>query len=134
MQAFLDVLTHWLLTRGIRVVVIIVGAFIVIRILRLIIGRYKEKMVPRATAEIERGKRTETLSRILIQVARAVILTAAFLMCLKEVGIAIAPLLAGVGIVGLAVGFGAQSLVKDIISGFFILLENHMNVGDVVRI
>jgi len=61
-------------------------------------------------------------------------LTAASLMVLESLGINIGPLLAGAGVIGLAVGFGAQSLVKDVISGFFILLENHMNVGDVVGI
>ena len=65
---------------------------------------------------------------------RVVVLTAVLLMILKEIGIDIGPLLAGAGVVGLAVGFGGQSLVKDVIGGFFILLENHMNVGDVVEI
>jgi small-conductance mechanosensitive channel len=134
MKAIIDSLVQWLLAHGIRVAAIIVVAFIVIRIFRLIIRRFKERIVPPEEVEMERAKRTETLARILLQIVRIVVIVAAVLMCLKEVGIDIGPLLAGVGIVGLAVGFGAQSLVKDIISGFFILLENRMNVGDVVKI
>jgi small conductance mechanosensitive channel len=62
------------------------------------------------------------------------ILVVATMMILKEFGVEIGPLLAAVGIVGLAVGFGAQSLVKDVISGFFILLEDQIRVGDVVQV
>jgi small conductance mechanosensitive channel len=134
MKAVTDFLIQWFLAHGIRVVAIIVGAFIVFRILKLIIWKFKERIAPTEEVEIERAKRTETLARILLQIVRIVILIVAVLMCLREVGIDIGPLLAGVGIIGLAVGFGAQSLVKDIISGFFILLENRMNVGDVVKI
>ncbi|HVO76463.1 MAG TPA: mechanosensitive ion channel family protein, partial [Candidatus Bathyarchaeia archaeon] len=72
--------------------------------------------------------------KIVENTLRVSILVAAILMILRQVGIEIAPLLAGAGIVGLAVSFGAQSLVKDVINGFFILLENNMNVGDVVEI
>ncbi|MBN1164989.1 MAG: mechanosensitive ion channel family protein, partial [Candidatus Krumholzibacteriota bacterium] len=101
---------------------------------RLVIRKFKDRLGAPERVGIERAKRTETLAQILETTARALILIAASLMCLKELGIDIGPLLAGIGIVGLAVGFGAQSLVKDVISGFFILLENRMNVGDVVKI
>jgi small conductance mechanosensitive channel len=84
--------------------------------------------------EAERAKRADTLAKIIENTLRVAILLAAVLMILRQVGIEIAPLLAGAGIVGLAVSFGAQSLVKDIINGFFILLENNMNIGDVVEI
>jgi small conductance mechanosensitive channel len=134
MRAIIDSLVQWLFAHGIRVAAIILVAFIVVRIFRLMIRRLKERIGPPEEVEVERAKRTETLARIILQIVRIVVLVIAVLMCLKEVGIDIGPLLAGVGIVGLAVGFGAQSLVKDIISGFFILLENRMNVGDVVRI
>lgn len=132
--AFFDTAFQWLITGGVRIVVIIIGAFIVIRIFKFIIRRSKDRIAAGGKADLEHSKRMETLARLLEATARVVILLAAFLMVLKEIGINIGPLLAGAGIVGLAVGFGAQSLVKDIISGFFILLENHMNVGDVVRI
>ena len=129
-----ETLLQWLLTSGVRIAAIVIGAFIVIRIFKIIIRKSKDKLGPPDKIGIERAKRTETLAKILETTARVVILIAAFLMVLKEVGIDIGPLLAGAGIIGLAVGFGAQSLVKDVISGFFILLENQMNVGDVVAI
>lgn len=126
--------SHWLLTSGIRIGAIIIGSFFVIRLFRVLIEKSKDKLSPPEKVGIERRKRTETLARIMETTARVLVLLAAFLMVLKEVGIEIGPLLAGAGILGLAVSFGAQNLVRDVISGFFILLENHMNVGDVVQI
>ena len=79
-----------------------------------------------------REKRGRTISQLLRSVGRVVIVTLAILLTFN-VFINIAPILAGAGILGLAVSFGAQSLVKDIISGFFILLENQFAVGDVIE-
>jgi small-conductance mechanosensitive channel len=129
-----NALASWLLTNGTRVVAIIIGAFVAIWIIRIFVYKSKRKIGDPDRVGIERAKRTETLARIVETTLRVVILIAALLMVLKQVGIEIGPLLAGAGIVGLAVGFGAQSLVKDVIGGFFILLENHMNVGDIVEI
>ena len=134
MKTLIDIFLQWLLSHGIRIVAIAVAAFIIVQIFRVIIRKFEKRMVQPGKMEGERAKRTETLTRITETIVRIVILSTALLMCLKEFGIDIAPLLAGVGIVGLAVGFGAQSLVKDVINGFFILLENRMNVGDVVEI
>jgi small-conductance mechanosensitive channel len=134
MREFLNALTQWALSSGIRVAIIIVGAFVVLRLFKLLMRKSKQKFTRAERLDVEGQKRAETLSRILENTLRVVVLIAALLMVLKEVGIDIGPLLAGAGIVGLAVGFGAQSLVKDIISGFFILFENQMNVGDVVGI
>ncbi|HER44425.1 MAG TPA: mechanosensitive ion channel family protein, partial [Candidatus Eisenbacteria bacterium] len=130
----INAVTEWLLTNGTRVAAIIIGALIAIWVIRILVGKFKTKIGDPDRVNIERAKRTETLARIVETTFRVVILLAALLMVLKQVGIEIAPLLAGAGIVGLAVGFGAQSLVKDVIGGFFILLENHMNVGDIVSI
>ena len=129
-----NVVAHWLLTNGTRVVAIIVGSLVAIWIIKVFVHKSKRKIGDPDRVGIERAKRTETLARIVETTLRVVILIAAFLMVLKQVGIEIGPLLAGAGIIGLAVGFGAQSLVKDVIGGFFILLENHMNVGDIVEI
>jgi small-conductance mechanosensitive channel len=129
-----NALASWLLTNGTRVVAIIIGAFVAIWIIRIFVYKSKRKIGDPDRVGIERAKRTETLARIVETTLRVVILIAALLMVLKQVGIEIGPLLAGAGIVGLAVGFGAQSLVKDVIGGFFILLENHMNVGYIVEI
>ncbi len=79
-------------------------------------------------------QRSATLSQILHSTARALIAFAGIMMALSEVGINITPILASAGIAGLTVGFGAQSLVKDVITGFFILLEDQYGVGDIVEI
>lgn len=134
MNIGIDAVTNWLITNGSRIAVIIIGSLLAIWIIRIVIGRSKRKLVLPDKYGVERAKRTETLSRLVETTLSVVILTGALLMILKQVGIEIGPLLAGAGVVGLAIGFGAQSLVKDVIGGFFILLENHMNVGDVVKI
>ncbi|WP_137791360.1 mechanosensitive ion channel family protein [Bacillus sp. E(2018)] len=79
-------------------------------------------------------RRENTLFRLLDNVASYVIYFVAILTILTEFGVDIKAILAGAGVVGLAIGFGAQSLVKDIITGFFIIFENQFSVGDTVRI
>jgi small-conductance mechanosensitive channel len=79
-------------------------------------------------------RRAETLRHVVRSVGRTVLSTFIVLYLAKEVGFDLAPLLAGAGIAGLAIGFGAQSLVKDVIAGFFVLLEDQYGVGDTVRI
>ena len=83
---------------------------------------------------MERGARIRTLLPLMRNVVRIVLLVLVTLIVLSEFGINIGPLLAGAGIVGIAVSFGAQSLVKDVISGFFILLEDTISIGDVVEL
>jgi moderate conductance mechanosensitive channel len=79
-------------------------------------------------------KQVETLFGILHGTIRVVVGFVAMMLVLRNIGIDIAPILAGAGVVGLAVGFGAQELVRDVISGFFMLLENHIRTGDVVQV
>lgn len=79
-------------------------------------------------------KRAETISSIVIRIGRIVIYGIILLMVLKLLGVDITPILAGIGIMGLAVGFGAQTLVKDFVSGLFILVENQYSIGDKVKI
>ncbi len=79
-------------------------------------------------------QRIATLVKVVGSVARAAIGSVSAVMVLSAVGIDVAPLIAGAGIAGVAVGFGAQSIVKDFFSGFFIVLENHFDVGDTVTI
>jgi len=85
-------------------------------------------------AREELAKRSQTLSGILTSVAGAIIALVATFMVLSEVDIDITPLLAGAGIAGIAIGFGAQYLVRDLITGLFILLEDQYNKGDVVKV
>lgn len=125
----------WLMTSGLQILLIVVGAFVVMKVLRLLITkiqRFFEDEDPATRSE--REKRAETLTRTLGNIATIVVWFFAGMMILKELGVEIGPILAGAGIAGLAVGFGAQSLVKDFLSGIFIIIENEFRVGDVVKI
>jgi moderate conductance mechanosensitive channel len=88
----------------------------------------------RPDAALRMTQRSNTLSHILLSLGKVVILFMAGMIVLSKLGVNVAPILASAGIVGLAVGFGAQSLVKDIISGFFILVEDQYGVGDVIEL
>lgn len=118
-----------------RVVVILIGAFVVYRLIRLLVKRLVNYEVESGDPVVKRlrEQRAQTLGALLNNVAAIVIVTFAALTILNTF-IDIGPLLAGVGVVGLAISFGAQSLVKDVISGTFILLEGQFGIGDVVRI
>ena len=84
------------------------------------------------TTEAER--RAETLGGVLTNTARILVVGFFLLMTLQEFGVNIGPLVAGAGVAGVALGFGAQSLVKDVISGFFLLMENQFGVGDIISV
>jgi len=84
--------------------------------------------------DLERGKRLDTLERVFRYVATVIITLVGTMLVLSEVGISIAPILATAGVLGIAIGFGAQSLVKDYFNGFFLLLENQVRQGDVVKV
>ena len=118
-----------------RILLILVGVWIGLAIIKGLLRRLERTLISRAAAEgegaIESTKRVETLTRLLRQATVIVVWVVAILIILRELGIDIAPILASAGIVGLAVGFGAQNLVRDVISGFFIILENQVRVGDV---
>lgn len=124
-----------LLERGGRVVLAVIVGFLLYRGVVLITRRIRQHVDDGdPTVNSEREKRAETLGRIVRQVTLVVLLLVIGMMILREVGFDIAPILAGAGIAGLAVGFGAQNLVRDVITGFFLLLENQIRVGDVVEI
>ena len=84
--------------------------------------------------DTEQEKRAKTLGNFVLVIGNIVIYTVVVIMFLDLLGVDIRPILAGAGIVGLAIGFGAQSLVKDFVSGLFILIENQYNIGDQVQI
>jgi moderate conductance mechanosensitive channel len=84
------------------------------------------------TSDAER--RAETLGAVLTNAARVLVIAFFLLMLLQEFGVNIGPLVAGAGVAGVALGFGAQSLVKDVISGFFLLMENQFGVGDIINV
>ena len=123
---------------SLRIVLIIVAAYISLRLLRLAFNRL-ETLLIRAIAATEvipeaATKRIRTLMSVLWTIVVGLVWFLVVLMALGQIGVNITPVLAGAGIVGLAIGFGAQNLVKDLVSGFFLILENHVRVGDVAVI
>ncbi|HEX7878859.1 MAG TPA: mechanosensitive ion channel family protein [Candidatus Eisenbacteria bacterium] len=128
-----ETIFRWVAHSGLRVLLIVVGAFLVVQIAFRLIKRI-ETLADDGDPNFQslQEKRAATLSSLLRQVTGVIIAIVSGMMILREFRVDIAPIIAGAGIVGLAVGFGAQSLVKDIISGFFILLENQFDVGDVI--
>ena len=86
------------------------------------------------TASYELERRVNTIARLVIRIGMVIILTIAVLMALDEFGVEIGPAIAGLGVVGIAVGFGAQTLIRDWLAGIFIVLEHQYSEGDVVRI
>lgn len=123
----------WLRSHGIIIAVIVVAAILVSWAARQAVRRMERKLdaAESLTAEMNL-QRTATLTQALHHVIRVLVWTMAVLLILGEVGISLGPLLAGAGIAGVALGFGAQSLVRDFLSGFFILLENQYGVGDII--
>ncbi len=104
-------------------------------ILRIVIRRIEKSLgEPQPGALTAQEQRTRTLVGLLRSVGRVIIFVIFLFMFLSAIGLDLGPLLAGAGVVGLAISFGAQSLVKDVISGLFILIENQFGVGDVIRI
>jgi len=124
-------LYNWLLTHGLRIAFILVVWVVLLKISRKLLTNFEEKL-SKGQVE-ERRKRIQTLGRIFKGTVAVVVGTIFGLIILKEFGVDIGPILAGAGIIGLAIGFGAQNLVKNVLSGLFILLENHFQVGDVIK-
>jgi small conductance mechanosensitive channel len=117
----------WVATHGVNVLVIALGAVIAIRAANVAIEHLQHKLrASHAGADLEWERRASTLAGILTSLVTAIVAFAALLMLLREVGIDVVPILTGAGIAGLAIGFGAQNLVRDVISGFFIILEDQI--------
>jgi small-conductance mechanosensitive channel len=128
-------LGHWLLTHGVNLVIIAIGAFIVVRAANLAIEHLQFKLSRRhGASDLEWQRRAATLGGILTSVVTVSIAFIAILMLLRELSVDVLPILTGAGIAGLAIGFGAQNLVRDIISGFFLILEDQVRIGDLARI
>jgi len=129
------VIGRWVLLHGINVTVIVVGAAVVVRAANLAIEHLQQKLRrSQREADLEAQRRAATLGGILANLVKASVAFFATLMLLRELSIDVLPILTGAGIAGLAIGFGAQNLVRDIISGFFLILEDQVRVGDAVRI
>ena len=118
---------------ALRITLIAVAAWIAAAVLNRAIRMFRERIAHRFH-EREQIKRAETLGRVFRYIVSVVISLIAGVLILSELGVSVAPILGAAGVVGLAIGFGAQSLVKDYFTGFFILLENQLTTGDVVEV
>jgi small conductance mechanosensitive channel len=143
MQNFIDDVTDaefaekilaWLITSGLRIVLVVVIAFITIKLLYRLIDKLEARIAARSGAfdsALETGRRLTTVRNLLKHLVFIAIWGIGAMIILRELGVDIGPIIAGAGIMGLAVSFGAQNLVRDIISGFFMIMEDQVRVGDV---
>jgi small-conductance mechanosensitive channel len=128
---------QWLLEHGTRVLIILLVGFVLWYLLR----KFLPVLVQRSMAKLKRGesregmkKRADTIQSVFIGLGKILIALFILFMILSELAVPIGPVLAGFGIAGIAVGFGAQYLIRDLIAGIFILLENQYRVGDVAKV
>jgi small conductance mechanosensitive channel len=116
-----------------KIMFVIFGAYVLIRVLRAIANKSTDLQIRKLPPGV-RVQQVRTVAGVLTSVGVFVIYFVALLMVLGQLGLNLGPMLASAGIAGLAIGFGAQTLVHDFINGFFILLENQYDIGDTVRI
>lgn len=129
--------TNWLLEHGPRILLVIAISVVLYYLMRHFVPIMVKRTMLRTMAGKPKTaikKRTDTLSNVFIETGMVFIGVIALFMIISELGINIAPALAGLGVAGIAVGFGAQTLVKDIFNGVLILLENQYGIGDVIKI
>src|SRR5690606_38560239 len=138
-QDFIEIATRWWTSMGgaaaslTRIIFIVLGAWLLVTVLQRTVRTLRDRIAARMD-DAESAKRAETLSRVFRYLVAVVVGLIAGMLVLAELGVSVAPILGAAGVVGLAVGFGAQSLVKDFFTGFFILLENQIRQGDVVQL
>ena len=131
----LNTLSAWLFGSGLKILLTVLIAQALVRMTTLLVRRFEHEMSVGTNLDaIERGKRARTLGSVVQNVVTVLVIIIALLMVLGQFGLDITPVLTTAGIAGLAVGFGAQTLVRDIISGFFLILENQVRVGDAAGI
>ncbi len=133
-QNILQNLTPWFLSHGVKIILILIGAWLINRIAKIFIAKLVKSFVGQ-TYKIRDGqaleKRSKTLTGVLGGAVGVIIWIMAGLMIISELGVNIGPLLALAGVAGLAFGFGGQYLIRDLISGLFIIVEDQYRVGDV---
>jgi len=131
----LETIKTWAFGSGLRVILIAIIAYALVRATALLVRRFEHDVSQGTSLDaLERAKRARTLGSLVHNVSSVSITIVAVLLILDQLGVNITPVLTGAGIAGLAVGFGAQTLVRDIISGFFLILENQVRVGDLASI
>ena len=123
---------EWAVQTGVRILALLLMAFILVRVVTLVITRAEADLtVGSGLDALERRKRAQTIASLARRTISGLIWACAVLVVLRELDVDITPVLAGAGILGLAIGFGAQTLVRDVISGFFLIVEDQVRVGDV---
>jgi small conductance mechanosensitive channel len=128
-------LSAWSYAKGLPLLATIVVCYALVRITGLLVTRFEHELNQGTSLDaLERAKRARTLGSVINKVVTITLSAVALLMVLTAFGVNITPVLTGAGILGLAVGFGAQTLVRDVISGFFLILEDQVRVGDVAAI
>jgi small conductance mechanosensitive channel len=132
-----ETIQAWFLEHGISIIIILVVGVV----LWIVLKQTLPPMVRRVMARPQRGesregmkKRADTLQGVFMGLGRVIIILLVIFMILSELDVSIGPILAGFGVAGIAVGFGAQYLIKDLIAGVFVLMENQYRVGDVAKI
>lgn len=134
---YADLVPNWplLINSALRILLVVALAWVAFRALGVLTRRVERAVSAGDAGTISfQEQRAKTLVGLLRSVGIVFILLIALFMILEGLGVNIGPLLAGAGVIGLAISFGSQSLVKDIISGLFILFENQFGVGDVIRV
>lgn len=125
----------WLTTSGLRILLTFLVAWLLVRTMHAVGARIVRRANDKTPGRVsEEERRAQTFAAILDYATRVLVIVTAGLVVLNEVGTNITPFVTGAGIAGVALGFGAQSLVKDVLAGVFILTEEHFRVGDVVEI
>ncbi len=135
LQAFLRDNAEWIMGRVTHIGIILIGCYAILEVLKTVgesVIEYVHATESLSEGEVQR--RASTLVQIIQTTVNVVVFCMASFMILRELGMDITPLLTGAGIVGVAIGFGSQSLVKDFFAGFFILIENQFRVGDVIKV
>ncbi len=134
---FAEKLINWFLSTGFRIIIILVAAYLLVRVVNKIINGLETTIATRngeITSALEKERRVKTITSLLKHIVYIFVFAVAGIMVLKELGLDIGPIIAGAGIVGLAISFGSQNLVRDVISGFFIIFEDQIRVGDIAQI
>ncbi|MCL4680863.1 MAG: mechanosensitive ion channel family protein [Rhodocyclaceae bacterium] len=131
LDAFVASLPAYLATPA-RVLLILLLAGLALRFIPRLISRLRRTLQERQDSA-EDARRIHTLSRVIRYVVTVAVTVVTGIVILGEFGISVAPILGAAGVVGIALGFGAQSLVKDYFTGFFLLLENQIRIGDIVE-
>lgn len=129
-------LSNWF-SVGLKIIGIIVFAAFIYYLFKLFGEKWLRKITEKSYEIKDKEaieKRVKTLYSLLLNILKIIIIFIVFFIILDEIGVNIAPFLTGAGIIGLAIGFGSQTLVKDFISGLFILIEDQFRKGDIVKI